>query len=89
MSGMFALLVVQARRERVLLPVWILGIAFLSYIISSAVSTEFGDEAARRAIITVAGASPAFLFVRGLPDGTSAGAVVFFRATPSPLSLQV
>ncbi|WP_026546673.1 ABC transporter permease [Paenarthrobacter nicotinovorans] len=79
MSGMFALLVVQARRERVLLPVWILGIAFLSYIISSAVSTEFGDEAARRAIITVAGASPAFLFVRGLPDGTSAGAVVFFQ----------
>src|SRR5207253_1266407 len=41
--------------------------------------TEFGDEAARRAIITVAGASPAFLFVRGIPDGTSAGAVVLFQ----------
>ena len=79
MSGVMGLLLVQARRERVLLPVWILSIAFLGFIIASAVATEFGDEAARRAIITVAGASPAFLFVRGLPDGTSIGAVVFFQ----------
>ena len=79
MSGVVGLLLVQARRERVLLPVWILSIAFLGFIIASAVATEFGDEAARTAIITVAGASPAFLFVRGLPDGTSIGAVVFFQ----------
>ena len=79
MSGVTGLLLVQARRERVLLPVWILGIAFLGFIIANAVATEFSDEAARSAIITVAGASPAFLFVRGLPDGTGIGAVVFFQ----------
>ena len=79
MSGVMGLLLVQARRERVLLPVWILSIAFLGFIIANAVATEFGDEASRTAIITVAGASPAFLFVRGLPDGTSVGAVVFFQ----------
>ncbi|MEJ1115409.1 polyketide antibiotic transporter [Paenarthrobacter sp. CCNWLY172] len=79
MSGVTGLLLVQARRERVLLPVWILSIAFLGFIIANAVATEFGDEAARTAIITVAGASPAFLFVRGLPDGTTVGAVVFFQ----------
>jgi ABC-2 type transport system permease protein len=79
MFGVLRLFLVQVRRERILLPVWILGIALLGFFISSAVVTEFGDEASRRAIITVAGASPAFLFIRGLPDGTSVGAVVFFQ----------
>ncbi|XAS73334.1 polyketide antibiotic transporter [Micrococcaceae bacterium Sec5.1] len=79
MSGVMGLFLVQARRERVLLPVWILGIAFLGFIIANAVATEFADEASRAAIIAVAGASPAFLFVRGLPDGTGIGAVVFFQ----------
>ena len=79
MSGVMGLFLVQARRERVFLPVWILGIAFLGFIIANAVATEFADEASRAAIITVAGASPAFLFVRGLPDGTGIGAVVFFQ----------
>ncbi|MGO4245605.1 ABC transporter permease [Paenarthrobacter sp. RAF54_2] len=79
MSGEMGLFLVQARRERVLLPVWILGIAFLGFIIANAVATEFADEASRAAIISVAGASPAFLFVRGLPDGTGIGAVVFFQ----------
>lgn len=72
-------LVVQARRERVPLTVWILGIGLLALFISSAVATELGAEASRTAIITVAGASPAFLFVRGLPDGSSVGAMVFFQ----------
>ncbi|MFW0774869.1 ABC transporter permease [Paenarthrobacter nitroguajacolicus] len=79
MSGTAALLLAQARMEKALLPAWILGIAFLGFIISNAVATEFADEASRVAIITVAGASPAFLFIRGLPDGTGIGAVVFFQ----------
>ncbi|MDI2035750.1 ABC transporter permease [Paenarthrobacter nitroguajacolicus] len=79
MTGVMGLLLTQTRRERILLPVWIVGIAFLGFIIANAVSTEFGDETARAAIITVASASPAFLFVRGLTDGTGIGAVVFFQ----------
>lgn len=79
MSGLIRLAVGQMRRERVLLPVWILGIAFLGFVTASAVSIQFGDEAGRTAIVAVAAASPAFLFVRGLPDGTTLGAVVFFQ----------
>ncbi|MGX1160798.1 ABC-2 type transport system permease protein [Arthrobacter sp. SLBN-100] len=79
MSGLMGLVLAQARRERVLLPVWILGIAFLGYAVANAVATEFAAEAARVAIINVAAVSPAFLFVRGLPDGTGVGAVVFFQ----------
>ena len=79
MPGVLQLALFQARRERVTLPAWILGIAFLGFGTSSAVATQFGDEAAQTSILTLAASNPAFLFVRGLPDGTGAGAVVFFQ----------
>lgn len=79
MSGVMALALAQARRDRIVLPVWILGIAFLGFAVAQAVSTEFSGEAERAAIIGMSAASPAFRFVRGLPDGTSIGAVVFFQ----------
>ncbi|MBT2547289.1 ABC transporter permease [Arthrobacter sp. ISL-65] len=79
MRGVLRLALFQARRDRVLLPVWILGIALLGFATSSAVAAQFGDEAARTAIITLAASNPAFLFLRGLPDGIGSGAVVFFQ----------
>lgn len=79
MSGVLRLLLFQARRDRVAVPVWILGITLLSFATSTAVATQFGDEAAQVAILTLAAANPAFLFLRGLPDGTGVGAVVFFQ----------
>ncbi|BBE24165.1 exporter of polyketide antibiotics [Arthrobacter sp. MN05-02] len=79
MSGIMGLVLAQARRERAVLPVWILGIAFLGFVITRAVAAEFADGSARMAIINVAAANPAFLFIRGLPDGTGIGAVTFFQ----------
>ena len=79
MSGVVRLALFQARRDRVTLPVWILGITVLGFATSSAVATQFGDEAAQAAILTLAASNPAFLFLRGLPDGTGVGAVVFFQ----------
>lgn len=79
MTGLGALLLVQARRERIVLPVWIAGISFLCFAVASAVTAEFADVAERTSIVVVATTSPAFLFMRGLPDGTSTGAVVFFQ----------
>ncbi|MET3173201.1 UNVERIFIED_ORG: ABC-2 type transport system permease protein [Arthrobacter sp. UYCu721] len=79
MSAIMGLVLVQTRRDRIVLPVWILGIALLGFAVAGAVATEFADEADRAAIIGVAAVSPAFLFVRGLPDGTGIGAVVFFQ----------
>ncbi|MCO4250666.1 hypothetical protein [Pseudarthrobacter raffinosi] len=73
------LLLIQARRDRIVLPAWILGIAFLGFAIAGAVATEFADESERAAIIGMSVASPAFRFIRGLPDGTSIGALVFFQ----------
>ncbi len=79
MTGLGALLLVQARRDRIVLPIWIAGISLLCFTIAAAVGTEFSDVAERTSIITVAATSPAFLFIRGLPDGISIGAVVFFQ----------
>ena len=70
----------QARRDRVLLAIWILGIALLGSAAAGAVGAEFADEAERAAIVALASANPAFLFLRGLPDGLSVGAVVYFQA---------
>ncbi|PNI09486.1 polyketide antibiotic transporter [Arthrobacter sp. AFG7.2] len=79
MSGVVRLFLFQARRDRVALPVWILGITSLSFATSAAVATQFGDEAAQAGILTLAASNPAFLFLRGLPDGTGTGPVVFFQ----------
>jgi len=74
------LLLAQARRDRLMLPVWLLGLGLLGLAIASAVAVQFGSEAERAAIIAVAAGNPAFLFIRGLPDGTDPGAFVFFQA---------
>ena len=76
----------QLGRERTLLPVWILGIVALFTASGLAITREFGDEQARAAVVVLAAGNPAFLFLRGLPDGTGAGALAFFqtfRSTPS------
>lgn len=79
MPGVVQLALFQARRDRVTLPAWILGISLLGCATSSAVATQFGDEPAQTAILTLAASNPASLFLRGLPDGTGVGAVVFFQ----------
>lgn len=79
MSAVLRLALFQTSRERVTLPVWILGITLLTFATSTAVVSQFGDEASQAAILTLAASNPAFLFLRGLPDGTGVGAVVFFQ----------
>ena len=67
------------RRERWILPIWTLGIVGLLAASGAAVAREFGDEQERAALAAVAVGNPAFLFLRGLPDGADVGALVFFQ----------
>lgn len=69
----------QVRRERAMLPAWVLGVVALFAGSGVAIAREFGDEQARSALMAVAAGNPAFLFLRGLPDGAGAGAVTFFQ----------
>ncbi len=79
MHGAWLLLRFQLRRERWILPIWILGVIGLLAAAGTAVTREFGDEQERFALAAVAAGNPAFLFLRGLPDGSEAGALVFFQ----------
>ncbi|MGF9648002.1 polyketide antibiotic transporter [Pseudarthrobacter oxydans] len=79
MRAVLRLALLEARRDRGILTAWILGIAGLGYAAATAVTTQFAEENERAALISVAAASPAFLFLRGLPDGISSGAVTFFQ----------
>ncbi|WP_254678964.1 hypothetical protein [Arthrobacter sp. 24S4-2] len=88
MPGVVQLARFQAHRDQVTLPVWILGITLLGFATSSAVASQFGDEPSQAAILTLAASNPAFLFLRGLPDGTGVGQPCSSRATRSRLSWQ-
>lgn len=79
MHAVLRLALLQAHRDRGTLAAWILGIAGLGYAAATAVTTQFGEDNDRAALISVAAVSPAFLFLRGLPDGISSGAVTFFQ----------
>jgi ABC-2 type transport system permease protein len=70
----------QLARDRWTTPIWLLGIAALGAAAASAVAREFASEADRAAIVVVVSSNPAFLFLRGAPDGTGVGAVVFVQA---------
>lgn len=78
MRGVLRLALFQARIDRWFLPAWILAIALLSFATAAAVAGQFGAESDRAAIIAAFAVNPAFLFLRGLPDGTGTGAVAFF-----------
>jgi ABC-2 type transport system permease protein len=80
MGSIVRLLLAQLARDRWTTPIWILGIAALAMVAASAVGSEFSAESDRMAIVGVASINPAFLFLRGTPDGIDVGAVVFFQA---------
>jgi len=79
MSPTVRLTLVILRRDRRQLVLWVAGISALVLATSTAIVTEFADQAERSSIIALAVVNPAFLFLRGAPDGTSTGAVFFFQ----------
>jgi len=79
MSPTFRLTLIILRRDRRQLVLWVAGITALVLATSTAIATEFADETERASIIALAVVNPAFLFLRGAPDGTGIGAVFFFQ----------
>jgi ABC-2 type transport system permease protein len=73
------LLTLQLRRDRVILTIWILGIAVLVAGSASAVSTEFESPGARAAVLRLGLATPSLLALRGIPNGDSAGSLLWFQ----------
>jgi ABC-2 type transport system permease protein len=73
------LLALQLRRDRVILTIWILGIALLVAGSASAVATEFDSATARAAVLRLGLATPSLLALRGIPNGDSAGSLLWFQ----------
>lgn len=76
---MLRLILVRIRRDRIILPIWIVATGLLALASSSGVQTEFPTDADRETVIKVAVATPSLLALRGLPDGGSLGAYVYFQ----------
>ncbi len=77
---MFAVLRQQLRRDRIILPIWVLGTAALLTVSASSVVSEYGDAEGRTQILTIALATPALLALRGIPNGDSLGSAVHFQS---------
>jgi ABC-2 type transport system permease protein len=67
------------RRDRIQIPVWILAVAVGTSAATAAVADEFASEAEIADSLRQAGDSPAVLMLRGIPVGSSEGAMVNFR----------
>lgn len=74
---MLRVLALQVRRDRITLPIWILGSVGLLTVTGVAVVREFGDSVT--SLLTVALATPALLALRGIPNGDSLGSAMHFQ----------
>lgn len=77
---MIRILLQQVRRDRLTLPIWVLGTALLLVTAASSVGQEYGDAGGRANILAVALATPAILALRGIPNGDSLGSAVHFQS---------
>ncbi|TPX04165.1 polyketide antibiotic transporter, partial [Schumannella luteola] len=77
---MLLVLLQQMRRDRIILPIWVLGTAALSAVTVAAAANEFGDATGRAQILAVALATPALLALRGIPNGDELGSAVHFQS---------
>lgn len=77
---MFRIILQQVRRDRLTLPIWILGTVLLLVASANSVVSEYGDAEGRAAILQVALATPALLALRGIPNGDSLGSAVHFQS---------
>jgi ABC-2 type transport system permease protein len=77
---MLRILLQQARRDRLNLPLWIIGTALLLTVSAASVVNEYGNAEGRTQILTVALATPALLALRGIPNGDSLGSAVHFQS---------
>jgi ABC-2 type transport system permease protein len=79
MSGFWTLLRLRMRRDRWQLVFWALGCGLLAVVTVSAVAREYGDGAARAALLQLATGDKALLVLRGTARGADLGPLIFFQ----------
>jgi len=76
---MLRLLLMQARRDRITLPIWIAGAALMAYASAAGAHVVFDTNAAREQFMRLSVAEPTLLALRGIPDGASTASYVNFQ----------
>lgn len=82
MSEFLTVLGLRLRRDRVLLPIWILSNAAMAAIAAGAVAKTYGDEGERVTLLATVMANPVILLFRGLPSGADIEAFTLFLILP-------
>lgn len=78
-STLAVLVKFRFRQDRVQVLIWLLSIALLVFISGAAVVSTFAGEAERLVLVRLAAGNPALLMLRGIPQGTGLGSLVFFQ----------
>jgi ABC-2 type transport system permease protein len=73
------LLRIRMRRDRWQLLSWVLAFGLVMLFTASAMHSTYGAESAREAVMRFSLTNPALLVVRGVPQGTSIGALFTFQ----------
>lgn len=76
---MMRLLGLQLRRDRLIMAVWIAGLAFLALVSIAAVVKEYGTHADQQSVLRLALATPSVLAFRGTPSGASTPSILWFE----------
>jgi ABC-2 type transport system permease protein len=80
MSAVAVLLRQRIRRDRWIVPIWIVSTGALALFSAAAIVKTYGDEAARMAVLTIAVTEGRpILLLRGLPNGADVGSFTFFQ----------
>jgi len=76
---MLRIALIQLRRDRITLPIWIAATALMAYAGAAGVAVEFPTEELRAQVVSLAAATPSLLALRGIADGASLGSYVYFQ----------
>ena len=68
----------RIRRDRVQIPIWLASIASLVLFSALALKDTFGSLEERTLLVRLAAANPSIMFIRGVPQGPDADAVLIF-----------
>ena len=87
MTGLRLLLRLALRRDRVMIPAWVLGLGGAVLATSSSYSELYADEASRREVVATLGSTPATLALYGRIYADSVGGLVAWRLGGIALAL--
>lgn len=78
MSTLTILVRHRMRRDRIQVPIWLASLTALLLFSALALQGTFGGLEERTLLVQLAVANPAVMFIRGVPQGTDAAAVLIF-----------